>query len=328
MYTSAHDAGELASWSEIAQSGFDPLDAIDISPGNYFPAQVPYADRDPLCRPIANHACFVEPDHLQLKIQPFKSGGYEGTVRWVNAQRVADLQNIPRRIGKRKQPEERSVKSLERSRIRARQKVRHHAKNIAANRLLTLTRRETVETGFSTPDDWQQYWARFCRVYKKYYPEQPFMFVAVLEQHKDSEHLHLHVATYSKYKMPLEVIRRIWWDVCGGRGMGNVDIRYIRQQGHHGTARIAKYLSKYISKGFDDFERFNKKRYWVSDRDLPEAQRIWLRSRTLEEAIEEVLERSFNAIVLGRDGGGFFIFLDQSGFWFAVHPGQGSPPPF
>jgi len=71
--------------------------------------------------------------------------------------------------------------------LRARQKVRHHAKNIAANRLLTLTKRETQETGFSTPDDWQQYWAKFCRVYKKYYPDQPFMFVAVLEQHKGSD---------------------------------------------------------------------------------------------------------------------------------------------
>ena len=70
------------------------------------------------------------------------------------------------------------------------------------------------------------------------------------------------------------------------------------------------------------------KRYWVSDRDLPEAQRIWLRSRTIEEAIREVMERACGAIEFGRNGGGFFIFPDQSGFWFAAHPGQGSPPPF
>jgi hypothetical protein len=328
MYTSAHDAGELASWNDIAECDFYSLDAIDLSPSNYLPAQVPYADRKFLSRPLINQAYFVEPEHFQLKIQPFKSGGYEGTVRLVNLQRIADLQNIPRRIGKREEPEERSQESLERSRIRARQKVRHHAKNIAANRLLTLTKRETEEMGFSTPDEWQQYWAGFCRVYKKYFPEQPFMFVAVLEQHKDGKHFHLHIATYSKHKMPLEVMRGIWWGICGGRGMGNVDIRYIRQKGHHGTARIAKYLSKYISKGFDCLDRFNKKRYWVSDRDLPEAQRMWLRSRTVEDAISEVFERSCNAIEFGRNGGGFFIFPDQSGFWFAVHPGQGSPPPF
>jgi hypothetical protein len=190
------------------------------------------------------------------------------------------------------------------------------------------TRRENQETGYSTPDEWQQYWARFCRVFKKYFPHQPFMFVAVLEQHKDSEHFHLHVATYSKQKMPLEVMRGIWWGICGGRGMGNVDIRYIRQHGHHGTARIARYLSKYISKGFDALERFNKKRYWVSDRDLPEAQRIWLRSRTIGDTIKEVLDRSPGTITFGNNGGGFFIFPDQSGFWFCVHPGQGSPPPF
>lgn len=314
MYTSAHEA--------------DALDGIEVFPLGYYLPQAPQEARELSGRTIANQAYLEDSDHLQLKIQSFKSGGYEGTVRWVNAQRIADLQNSPRRIGKREEPEERSQESLERSRIRARQKVRHHAKNIAANRLLTLTKRETEETGYSTPDDWQQDWARFCRVYKKYYPDQPFMFVAVLEQHKDREHLHLHIATYSKCKMPLEVMRHIWWDICGGRGTGNIDIRYIRQQGHHGTARIAQYLSKYISKGFDCVERFNKKRYWVSDRDLPQAQRIWLRACNIFGAIHEVFERASGAIDFGRDSGGFFIFPDQSGFWFAVHPGQGSPPPF
>ena len=46
------------------------------------------------------------------------------------------------------------------------------------------------------------------------------------------------------------------------------------------------------------------------------------------DAIKEVFDRASGAITFGHDGGGFFIFPDQSGFWFAVHPGQGSPPPF
>ena len=306
----------------------DALDRIDVSPPSYLPTQVSADVRKILGRNIVNHACFDERNQLQLKIQTFKNGGYEGTVRWVDAQRIADLQNMPRRCGKREPPEERSQESLERSRMRARQKVRYHAKNIAANRLMTLTKRETAETRFSSPDDWQKDWAKFCRIYKKYFPDQPFMFVAVLERHIDTDHLHLHIATYSKQKMPLEAMRRIWWEICGGRGMGNIDIRYIRQQDHKGTARIAKYLSKYISKGFDALERFNNKRYWVSDRDLPEAQRIWLRARTIDDAIDEVSTRFANAIEFGHDGGGFFLFPDHSGFWFAVHPGQGFPPPF
>lgn len=312
----------------ISENAPDELDGINPFQTDYYLPQVPWEVKKALGRTIANHAYFEEPHHMQLKIQSFKNGGYEGIVRWMDTQKIADMQNMPRKIGKREKPEERSEESLDRSRTRSRQKVRHHAKNIGANRLLTLTKRENAETGYSTPDDWQQYWARFCRVYKKYFPGQPFMFVAVLEQHKDSEHFHLHIATYSKQKMPLEVMRGIWWGICGGRGMGNVDIKYIRQHGHHGTARIARYLSKYISKGFDAIERFNKKRYWVSDRDLPEAQRIWLRSRSLVDAIREVSDRSPGTISFGTDGGGFFIFPDQSGFWFAVHPGQGSPPPF
>lgn len=306
----------------------DDLAGIDCFPPPYLLEQASNEARRMAGRNITNHSFLKESHHLQLKIQAFKNGGYEGTVRWVDAQRIADLQNIPRRIGQRVEPEERSQESLERSRIRAKQKVRHHAKNIAANRLMTLTKRETEKTGYASPDDWQRDWARFCRVYRKYFPALPFMFVAVLEQHKDGKHLHLHIATYSKHKMPLEVMRRIWWDICGGRGLGNIDIKYIRQQGHHGTARIAQYLSKYISKGFDSIERFNKKRYWVSDHDLPEARRMWLRSRTLDGAIKEVYDRAAGAIDFGRDSGGFFIFPDKSGFWFAVYPGQGASPPF
>lgn len=313
---------------DVVDEDYSILDNIDIAPPSYFPEQVPFHERGFSASPLVNVPQFKHWDHMQLKIQSFKNGGYEGTVRWVDLQKNANMQNIPRRIGKREPPEERSQESLERSRIRARQKVRHHAKNIAANRLLTLSKRETAETGYATPEEWQTYWARFCRVYTKYFPDLPFMFVAVLEQHKNSEHLHLHVATYSKQKMPLELMRRIWWDVCGGRGMGNVDIRYIRQQGHHGTDRIARYISKYISKGFDSIERFNKKRYWVSANDLPKAQRIWLRARTLTDALSEVYHRSAGAMDFGRSGGGIFIFPNQSGFWFSVHPSQGTPPPF
>lgn len=325
MHTSEHDAWETPI--EGLEQSLAVLEAIDLAPLSYMPEQRAYKDRYIRDRPV-NQPEFVEAYHLQLKIQAFKNGGFEGTVRWVDLQKIADMQTIPRRIGKRTPPEERTQDSLERSRIRATQKVRYHAKNIQANRLLTLSKRETEESGYSTPDEWQQLWARFCRVYKKYFPTQPFMFVAVLEQHKNSDHLHLHVATYSKQKMPLEIMRRIWWDVCGGRGMGNIDIRYIRQQGHRGTDRIARYISKYISKGFDAIERFNKKRYWVSDRDLPEARRIWLRARSVRDAINEVFERTNGTIRFGNDGGGFFIFPNQSGFWFSVHPSQGTPPPF
>ena len=170
MHTSAYDASEPdVIGSDAADDDWKILDAVDILPLDYLPEQVPYGDRDLLARPIVNHACFVEPHHLQLKIQPFNNGGFEGTVKWVDLQKIADMQNAPRKLGTREKPEERSQESIERSRMRASQKVRHHVKSICANRLLTLTKRETAETGFSTPVEWAHYWARFCRVYKKYF---------------------------------------------------------------------------------------------------------------------------------------------------------------
>lgn len=306
----------------------DELDGIEVFEPDYVLPQASQEARRLAGRTIANRAYLEESHHMQIKIQPFKEGGYEATVRWVDAQKIADMQHIERRIGTRLPPDERSMDSIERSRNRARQKVRLHTKNIRANRLITLTKRETEETGYSSLEDWQTDWARFCRVYKKYFPDQPFLFVAVPEQHKDGKHFHLHIATYSKQKMPLELMRRIWWEICGGRGMGNIDVQYIRQQGNHAIDRIARYISKYISKSFDDIERFNRKRYWVSNNDLPEARRMWLRARTLDGAISEVFSRFGGAISFDKDGGGIFIFPDQSGFWFSVHPGQGLPPPF
>ena len=306
----------------------DELAGIDSFPPEYVLPQASPEARAMAGRMLINRSYLSESSNLQLKIQPFKDGGYEGTVRWVDAQRLADMQHMDRPRGIRQPPEERSVESIERSRERAKQKVRLHTKNICANRLLTLTKRETEETGFSTLEQWQADWARFCRVYKKYFPDQPFQFVAVPEQHNDGRHFHLHIATYSRHKMPLERMRRIWWDICGGRGTGNIDIQYIKQQGQHAIDRIARYISKYISKSFDDIERFNKKRYWVSNNDLPEARRYWLQSRDIGDAISEVYSRFGGAMSFDSKGGGFFIFPDGSGFWFSVHPGQGTPPPF
>lgn len=113
MHTSAHDA------CESPVSAFDSGDDIPLSwdsPSDYLPEQIRPVDRQFSWR-LANQAEYAESHHLQLKIQSFKSGGYEGTVRWVDLQKMADMQTMPRRIGTRTEPEERSQEPYKQSSV-------------------------------------------------------------------------------------------------------------------------------------------------------------------------------------------------------------------
>lgn len=226
-----------------------------------------------------------EEGNLVLKIQPFKAGGYEATIRSVNLPELARMLDADRRTGAREEPEEvnpeNSLRSIQRSKTRA----RYLMKSMGADRLLTLTKRETEQGGFWSLEDWRQAWKRFCRLCKQAGHE--FDYVAVPERHKKGN-FHLHVALNARCNVKL--MRAIWWACCGGRGMGNVDVSY---KSHLTTtarlAGIARYLTKYLTKQFGQTE-FNKKRYWASKHEMPRAKRVVLRACSLDEALREAAQ--------------------------------------
>jgi hypothetical protein len=136
-----------------------------------------------------------------------------------------------------------------------------------------------------------------------------------LENHKKGNY-HLHVALTGRIN--INIMRQLWWFVCGGRGEGNVDIKFRGDLPvHQRLAGLAKYLSKYLTKTFGKDELFNKKRYWSSKHALPDAIKIILRSDDAKDALKEVsdyLSLDFKALLVGNHAA--FLFPDGNGFWF------------
>lgn len=269
-----------------------------------------------------------EDGNFVCKIQTFRPGGYECTVKRLNLPKLAAMANARRRTGKREETEDRSSHVIEKSVRRAKRNLRLSVKNIAADRLFTLTRREAEDTRLEwwSPDDWANAWARFIRLAKK--AGIDLAYVAVLEPHKKGN-FHLHVAICGFININLA--RHIWLSICGGKGAGNVDVRTKKGCPDRlaKSSRIAKYISKYISKGFDEQGRFNKKRYWASKHSLPDVKRIIMNSPDIISVIHEfAADQGLSLFRVLDDRFNMFVFPDGGGFWFNFQTAMGEDPPF
>lgn len=285
----------------------------------------------------------------RLKVQPFSAGGYEAVVKLVDVEQVARLKEsqelgLLKKPRTERPPEERQESILS-SKRRAKQMVRYKCKEMGANRLLTLTTRETL-----TLDVLRLRFQKFLYLVERAIGEK-LLYLAVHEQHPTNpDHLHLHVAINTF--LNVNIIRRCWHaalvarlparedgqpdeqgsmtDFSGVNSPGNVDLQYIKVRGGkcEQTVKVARYISKYITKG--DFERFNKKRYWSTKGvKVLDARRIWLKSMSMNEAMKE----AFSNLGIVSDGMDFFIsgafdllknnsFTSSDGmlFWFQVTP--------
>jgi hypothetical protein len=272
-----------------------------------------------------------------VKLQPFKAGGFEVVCRSLDLEKIGSTMEGNRRYGKREAPEEPDRENVVKAAQRAKRKVRYLTKNMGATHLVTFTRREVEASGFWSPDDWAKAWDKFRRTLERYRPG--FCYVAVLERHKKGN-FHLHVAWVEApgQKVNLSVVRGCWWACVGGRGQGNVDVQYIKvRAGLERADRVAKYISKYTSKHFEDGGRFNKKRYWSSRQEMADVRRYVLNVRSQDEAFKAVQEMwGLNMSDYMRIGArgieleGVFSFPDGSGFWITYIPDKhgGKPPPF
>lgn len=266
-----------------------------------------------------------------LKVQPFAQGGYEATVRAVDIEKIGRAIESDRPRGKREAPEEQSYESIAKSAMRAKKNVRHLVRNMLATHLLTLTRRESDPETFWNEKQWAAAWDRMRRLLRRVIGEFPY--VAILESHKKGNY-HLHIAWVGKVNV--KQVRKMWLSIVG-EGGGNIDARYIKAPaGHDRSNRIARYISKYVSKSFEENPRFNKKRYWASKQTLEDARRYVLAALTLDDAMSEVQR------MLGLDWSKFmvlekgkliqrnvFMFPDGGGAWINYLPDiHDSPPPF
>lgn len=288
-----------------------------------------------------------KPNPLVLKIQSFDSGGAECTVRRIDLEKIGAAMERDVRRGKREAPDVISEDCVARAGQRAKRRVRLLVKNMGATNLVTLNLREGPNTKdwsnekfewweaegkdawfksvspFKDADWWARSWDKLRRMLERVIGKFPY--VAVLEEHRKGN-FHLHVAWVGKVN--LNVMRGAWWAICGGRGAGNVDSKYIKvARTCNRTTVIARYISKYVSKHFESAAnyRFNKKRYWASRQDMPEVRRYIL----AQDSVGDVLDALKPWLEIRVDDRhNFFMFPDIDGFWWNYIPSASAGPPF
>lgn len=267
-----------------------------------FPETRPGAPEIPFDSPmrlgrIRNIPIYEQDFQWRLKIQPFSQGGFEAKATLVDRNKLAAMIYSNQTCPPRRKNKDRDKTEAEGDRLksayRAARKVRLLCIEIRADRMLTLTSRGLLKEF----DQVIQAWKRFMRLVER--AGTKFRYVAVPELHASGEHFHIHVALNGYLKADL--MRRCWQIALGGKGnergqdtLGNVDIKSRRygKVGPSDSVRIARYLSKYITKGYLEHHRFNRKRYWASRNILlPDEQGEWMRSDSKAEALQELMER-------------------------------------
>ena len=137
---------------------------------------------------------------------------------------------------------EMSELNFKRSAARSRRELRHRVLSMRADRMLTLTYRENK---VELKDCWQDL-GRFNRLMCKRFPG--FEYVCAPErQQRGAWHFHLSVKGFYNVR----IVRFLWrCAVCGDgkKEVGAINITAPRTGAQWNTAKLARYLSKYMTK--------------------------------------------------------------------------------
>jgi len=278
--------------------------------------------------PIINDGYLVSQSDYQVKVKYFENGRIEACLKVVKPL-VQDMMHAasnypaayrPLRVGLAKTPEElEEAKEANRARAaqRAKQAVRHLCMAFDADRLLTLTYRENQEDRAL----FYKHFTKFLRLVRKSYPE--FASVAVPElQDRGAWHMHLAIKGWVR----ISIIRQCWYKALGGTGKeeGDQTPGQVNIQGPKGRAsvnrtwkatKLAAYISKYISKSFEDVET-GLHRYFAS-RNLPKVPpsfRFWITGQNMAQAAFNLvrdLERRYDL----HPDFGMYLSDDETCFW-------------
>jgi hypothetical protein len=139
--------------------------------------------------------------------------------------------------GLRVMSQEQVAENRDRAERRAKQEVRRRVMAGGLEYLLSCTYRSVQRDRRKVIEDWRA----FVRLVRRRYPD--WAYVQVLEyQARGSLHHHAAVRGFQN----VAYLRQCWWEVTGGDG--NIDVQAPR--GKRGPASMARYLVKYLSKGF------------------------------------------------------------------------------
>jgi len=207
------------------------------------------------------------------------------------------------------------TRNKERSSRRARTQVRRLCKSKGLSVLLTLTYRENQTDRARMARDFDVFIKRVRRVVPS------LQYVCVFEKQKRGAwHAHIAVPRVLSHYLhkghmvrSYDLLRSMWRGVVGADN-GNVDVSRNKRVARS-SAKLAAYVSKYISKGFGDCSDGGDS-YRASGRALPAAVVVRSAHPAIGDAIVDLLEllggeisasRYFHHAVL--DCGGYFVSL-------------------
>jgi len=183
--------------------------------------------------------------------------------------------------------EAKALANAERAARRAKTRVRRLVKSMGCDSLLTLTYRANQTQQSLAVYHLQE----FVRRIRKVIPG--FAYVAAFEtQKRGAWHIHLAVhALPRQLAHPVSgvkvkswsIVRAIWRSVTGELG-GNIDERKRSARSRWSVAKLAGYLSKYMTKAFADGDAWSN-RFSASKHSIPEAARVTFRGVSLADVI-------------------------------------------
>jgi len=185
------------------------------------------------------------------------------------------------------QKEEKRLENIRRSATRAKQAVHHAVRSLGADHMLTLHTRENIQDR----SKFFEIFTRFVRLVREKdvhliagvpvlvtrKEKRVWGYVACSELQQRGAY-HMHVACVGKQDLIL--LRACWYVALGGNPsdkgsgvLGQVDVRYREkrfsgQTDIHKTFTLVSYMTKYISKSFEDDNELGLRRYNAS-RDIP-----------------------------------------------------------
>lgn len=310
-----------------------------------WPDEIPPPYPAPVTEP--RHHWAEQPVQYRVKLQPYSSVPPEITVQQINFERdLKAYRNawengqsscFPRRRA-RVPREQQDPEDVERSRRRAKTRVRKLVTELAPDHFVTFTTREPGPV-YLNAEQWASMWAYFVRLVRS--TGAPFEYVAVLERHPSNpQHLHLHVAWRGRCRYAL--LHRFWrMAVCAQMGIefcpsmlkGTTSPGTFKDQpvkaprgSFKSVRKIARYIAKYLTK--DTIAECNKKRYWPSRGINLEGARVYYLDAldhvdAIREACQLVNQWDY---ALGAPAQKIFNPSERV-VWFAVDPDR-TPPPF
>lgn len=176
---------------------------------------------------------------------------------------------------------EKKQENITRAVRRAKQAVHFACRQIQADHMLTLTTRKNI----TDRDEYFEIFKRFVRLLREKdlingslqtrSEKRTWQYVAVPEL-QDRGAFHMHIACHGK--QDLSLLRACWYVALGGsvsdkgdQVLGAVDVQFHKKRFSgltelHKTFSLVRYLTKYISKGFEDQDQLGLQRYKVSNK--------------------------------------------------------------